>query len=193
MAIFKFKLNRARWHPYQSDRNDFKTAALKDARIKKLFRMKDEGAYSLDTQSLIQEIEDMHLARRFRNVKTDEILGSAQKRLIDWTSEIVRDRGRCVSIKMECFKVQRLLERQLKDIRAYLQVTYRAELTREYNTLKDKTNAVDEILEPFNKFSSKLDTVLTLSNILIEDLDKAHWSKDSIIQTLNLYYGKTAT
>lgn len=164
----------------------FKQKALEDTRIVKLFRMKDEGAYAINTGELIQELEDAHMARHFKSFKQNDFIQSAQRKLIEWTAEIERNRGRCVTIKLQCVKIHAVLEQQIKAVKSYLLTKYREELSAEHNTVNAKSEAVNSLLEPFNKLLKKLEVVLKVCDIIIDDLAKAHFSKESMIKILTM-------
>jgi hypothetical protein len=170
----------------------FKEKALEDKRIIKLFNMKDEGAYAINTGELIQELEDAHMARQFKSFKENEFLASAQRKLIQWTAEVERNRGRCITIKIQCVKIHSVLEQQIKAVKSYLLTKYREDLAAEHNTVGAKSEAVNSLLEPFNKLLKKLEVVIKVCDIVIDDLNKSHFSKESMIKILEMNYGRAS-
>jgi hypothetical protein len=163
---------------------------LDDSRIVKLFRMREHGAYSINTTELMNEIEDIHLMRRFRNIRTDEFLKSSQRKVIDWELENKSLRSRVVTIKLRALKAKRLLDEHLKVSTNYILTAYSDNLKQIFTTISARKEAVSLLLEPFSRLQFKLETVLQLADILIADLDAGHWSANIVIEALKLDFDR---
>lgn len=156
--------------------SQFLRAVERNKRIKKMRNMLQFGVYAVDTGKYIKEIEMLHETRSWRAYAVKEVLQSAQKALVTANMQNSSYRSRGVAIKMHCFKISALLDEHLGKAHSYLETKYSDMLRAEHSTIKGRDQAIRFVLEDFYTLRHKLNTVMKLADMLIEDLDSTGWS-----------------
>jgi len=161
------------------------SAIKKDKRIIKLFSMIENGTYALNTSSLLNEIESLHRLREVRTLKTETVLHSFQAKFLSAVLQNQAYRSRIVEISMQCFRIDARLSEHLEALRPYLKDKY-GEYLSQYKTINDRESVINSVLEPAIRLQKKLNSVIKMAEMAIDDLDQAAWSFKNIIQTMNL-------
>lgn len=157
-------------------RGRFQEAVQRNKRMKKLLRLRESGVFAVDTDRYIKDLEQLHSSRLFRAWESKDVLSSAQMHIVKGAMQNSAYRSNAVTIKMTCFKVSRLLEKQIKAAASYLSSHYSEILRSEYSTIKEREKAIELVLEDFTKLKDDLESVVKLADILINDLDQTYWS-----------------
>lgn len=153
----------------------FLRMARDDPRMTKLGRMRESGVYSIDTEALIKELEGMHSSRQSRTIKARTMLRDTETSM-NMVLENQAFRSRVVQIKITCYKTKALLDEQLSLMTKYLLTKFASQLSLEFSTQKAKADAVATCLSDFSKLQSKLAIVMTISDMIANDLDQSYWS-----------------
>jgi len=168
-------------------RSAFVTAAKEDLRMKKMFRLLESGIYhKVDPDTLIKELETLHTSKSIHGLKFETIEASPKKYLTKAIQENQGFRSRAVAIKIDCYRTANLLQEHIESMVKYLTTKYNVQLSAEFKTAKDKSAAIDFLLEDFYELKKKLDTVLWVADQIVADLDKAGWSIANVIKLFEL-------
>ena len=170
--------------------SQFERLAKKNKRVVKLEKMMDSGLFSIDTHKLTNELFTLHGTRNIRNLSSSDVLGSAQKKLLDIALENVAKRSRCVEIKMKAYRVARSLEQHLADMFNYLYSRYSDQLREEFRAITDRKSAVTAILQPFYNLLHKLKTVESLADMVISDCDQTGYATTNMTKAIEIAFAR---
>jgi hypothetical protein len=169
-------------------KSSFLKLVKKDDRIKRMDRVIESNKSAINTLAYIKELENMQASRKFRTFTATEIISNVQKRLIEASVENSAQRSRCVEIKLKCFKLYRVLKKYIETSKIYLLTKYQNDLKIAYSTIKSREDAVNSVLETYIKVIDKLETVIQLADMVIDDIDQSHWSLSLMQKTMEMTY-----
>jgi hypothetical protein len=164
----------------------FESMVRKDARVLKMHRYDQAGHYKMPFRKMTQHILDLQANRRHRLIGVTDILPDAQTKVIDWSTGMSATFSRVNKIRMHAFAKKRLLDEHLKTVRKYLMEEYGAYLKAEISTIKGREYAAKEALRYFEDLSFRLESLILLSDMLIQELDKSGFSVNHSIQAIQL-------
>jgi hypothetical protein len=162
----------------------FHERVSRNKRVNEWLKMRESAVFVVNTDKLSREILSIHATKKFRSVEGKAVLQSAQKVLVEANAENNANRSRLAEIKLQCFRSKRLINETIIEVTLYLRTRYVEELKREYKTIGDRDAAIHKVLEDFHRMIYKLDSVIGLADISIEDIDKSSYSIKGINDTL---------
>lgn len=164
----------------------FYRLATADPRIASFLKGVRAGTYSLDTASMLDEIERMHMGRKLRVLTTQQVLARSQHELIDTNLQNQAYRSRCVEIKMRATRKINLLWERSEAARRYINIQWRSLLQQEFRTAGERKEAVEAVLSAVTNVTNQLEQVTTMADLVIDDLDTSGWAITRVINILNL-------
>lgn len=170
----------------EEDETSFKTAIKDDSHLSSVEAILETISLA-EMERYIAELEDMHRSRSVRTLNTKMLSsGKIQTKLTEAIIQNTALRSRVVEIKMRCFKIAKTLEDHAFNLKTYLKVEYGALLNTEFKTVADKNTAVEFPLENLRRYSQKLQMIISLADMVVNDIDQSSWAIKSIIDVLNI-------
>lgn len=134
----------------------------------------------------IDEMMGLHSKRGIRALNTTALLQSSVHVSIDTTIDNQAVRSRVVELKMRAFQKLLIVDEKLDRLIRYVQAHYAAVLATEAKTLADRKAIVQDQLRDVIKVKKRLEGVMKLADMVIEDCDAAGYSSLRINQMLEL-------
>ena len=169
---------------------NFQILATSNKRVRALHKALDNGSYSIDIEGIEKEIDQLHLTRKIRTLKTQEVISAFQAKFIEAALQNQAYRSRLVELKVKCFRVSAKLEEHIGVIRSYLATEYPNAL-KKYRTVKERRSAIDSVLERPIAFLNKLELKDKELETVIKDLDQCSFSLKHIIDAMAFNTDKT--
>jgi hypothetical protein len=119
------------------------------------------------------EISSLHVRRDIRALNSKELLQSAQRRTIDSNLDNQAVRSRCVEIQMTALKQKITFEEIVVDLRKYLTAKYGGYLKKNYGSAPERRAVIENALAKAVRMLNRLDHVIKLAGLVIEDADAA--------------------
>jgi hypothetical protein len=143
--------------------------------------------YQLDADSLIKEIEQIHKARavRFLTQSSPRFIEA----VVDASLMDQANRSRLAEISMACYKAESTLNDALVPLKSYLLMTYSADFSG-VRTKEERLQIINMALAPFTRFLDRITKTKTLASMVIDDVDKAHWTLRGHIEAMKLKSGR---
>lgn len=165
---------------------------LKDKRVKKFRDRVRKLRQNDNSDAYKEEMRSMHVTRRERRATAAKLIENAQRDLIDMVMRNQSIRSRIVEMKMEIFNVSALIEDHLAALTRYILHNYQSEVGHIVGskTKADREAFVKTMFERELSFKKKLDVVVKIADILIDDLDQAGWAVQRTTAVLQLTAGK---
>ena len=157
--------------------------AKNDKRVLALQKQLSNGLYHIDLEALETEIDSLHMNRKVRKLKTEEIISSFQKKFIDAALQNQAFRSRLVEIKVKNFRIAARLEEHLDVIKPYLRTQYADSLAK-FKTVADKNAAINNVLEKPMRFLQKLENLDKVLETLIKDIDQCSFALKHLIDAM---------
>lgn len=154
-------------------------------KVKKFKRMLEDGDFSVDISGFIDELDRMHKTRTIRLISKKDVLHNAQNKLIDASIQNQAYRSRCVEIKMICYRAESNIVQHKDLLINYLKATYKKALSV-YRTNSERDNVIGLVLNDSLYMIQQLQLVQELSDMIIDDIDKASWSLKTLIEVLKI-------
>jgi hypothetical protein len=117
-----------------------------------------------------EEINKLHAGRKSRLISRR----TPSKKLIDGLGQDQAYRSRLVEILLHINKVYGTLQELQEMTKDYILITYKEHYSS-FRSKGDREAAVKMVLAKSNRLLNKLDTLETLCNLVIGDIDKAYW------------------
>lgn len=157
----------------------FVEVARADPEIKRMKRLLKRGAFSLDIEALRHEIDNMHVGRLVRRLKTLEVIQQFQLKFVEAALQNQAYRSRIVEIKLKCYKTSALLGYLLEELRKRLNAEYREKLSA-YRTVRERESAIESVLARGLRKMAELDGLIEYGDLVIADIDQASWMLKSV-------------
>lgn len=154
-------------------------------KVKKFKRMLENGDFSVNVSEFLDELDRMHKTRTVRLITKKDVLHNAQNKLIDASIQNQAYRSRCVEIKMLCYRVESNITQHKEVLINYLKTTYKKALSI-YKTNAERDSVIETILSDSSWVIQQLQMIQELSDMIIDDIDKASWSLKTLIEVLKL-------
>ena len=156
----------------------------RDERVKRFIKTVNRGKVALDTTSMLNELEQLHAAKKIRVVTYKEVVRQGQKTLIKSGLQNQSYRSRCVEIKMKASRQYSVLSEHKDVLYKYILSEHRNKIPGK--TKEERNHYIDNILESANRLIYKLENVIEIADLVIDDCDKAAWVISQIVKTLEL-------
>jgi len=161
----------------------FTELAQKDKRVKALLKALHQGSYQIDLPALELEIDNLHLTRKIRTLKTQEVIASFQTKFLEAALQNQAYRSRLVEIKVKCFRIAAKLDEHISVVKTYLSMTYPNAL-KAYKTVAERRAAIESVLEEPFSFLKKLELKDKELAEVIKDTDQAGFAMKHIIEAM---------
>lgn len=145
----------------------------------------EAGEFNLNTDKFITEIQNMHITRKVRVLRADEILQDLNK-LIDALMQNQGIRSRITEIRMKCMSVSTNLNYKIETIMNYLQVRYREELKSLKGTQAERKAFLMEIFSFTTPAQQRLQVLQSYCELVINDIDQASWCLKAVIECVKM-------
>lgn len=157
---------------------------MKDSRVEKFIQIVKSKEEILDIKSLMDELERLQATKYLRVVEYNDIVRNSQKAIVKATLQNQSTRSRCVEIKLQVSRQYNVILEHKNLIYNYLIDSYRGRIPGKNK--EERTGYLENKLAPGNRLLAKLESVIELSDIIIDDCDKAAWATKSILDALVL-------
>jgi len=144
-------------------------------------RLQDDPIYTKNMRRVLKmqmkdeqwsdEISSLHVRRDVRALNSKELLQSAQRRMIDSNVDNQAVRSRCVEIQMMALKQKIVFEEIVTDLRKYLTAKYGVYLKKNYGSAPERRAVIESVLSKAVRMTDRLDHVIKLAGLVIEDAD----------------------
>lgn len=136
-------------------------------RIKKM-KMKDE--------LWVEELESLQVSRGIRSLNTTALLQSSVHNGIESNIDNQTVRSRCTEIKMKAMKQMVALKEAEKTLRSYITHKYNSRLNKLGSSVTERKQLVDFSLHKISIIIEKLEFVIKLADVVIDDCDAAGYT-----------------
>lgn len=155
----------------------------KSDRYKNLKQVIKSDSYSIAFESLKNELRVNHSSRKLSSLSPSN--PNFGKKLVEASMVEVSIRSRAVEMKVLATDVSRYLERSLKYFGDYVTTEFSDGLSV-FSTIKERTQFIARLLEPFYKHLDKLQTFIEIVDMYISDIDKASYAAKNIVSTFEV-------
>lgn len=158
---------------------------LEDEKIKSFKESYEKGNYDLNTDKLIKEIQQAHIVRNVRLLRSEDISENINI-VIDAVAQNQSIRSRIVEIKMDCTRVCIKLKFKKESLINYLYAKYREELKSLKGTQADRNAFIQELFSFITPSLTRLQVLQDFCDLVLNDIDQASWALKSIIDCLKI-------
>lgn len=172
----------------KQDLERIKRKVNKDKKLTKLNeRFDSHPSYNLPVRELYEEIENLHMTRKTRQLKRNS--DSFTQDLMDGMLQDQSVRSRLTEIIMTCLSVTKSLRETLDNLSGYISVEYADELSI-LRTKAERTNFVDKhILATYYKYVRRVEKLRESAELVIVDIDKAGFNYKGLIEAAKMVSG----
>ena len=146
--------------------------ALKEDQIY-LRKMQRITRMELKDESWLEELERLHAARDIRSLNSRALLQSSQKIAIDNNIDNQSVRSRCVEIKIRALKQLVAYQNTMKFLKKYIPAKFAKAIKSHGGTMTERKAIVDYLLNDLSELIDRLDHVVHICDVIIEDCDAA--------------------
>lgn len=136
--------------------------------------------FAPDAEQLRKEVFSTHASRDTRALQPGKILQSSAHNIIDASAEEVSDRSRLIEVKMQCVAEIEKLKEDLGALSRYIIVRYDTALKARHKSVTDRKAYVQAVLDKYYKRVRELEGLVTLIDLVVEDIDSASWALNRI-------------
>lgn len=135
-------------------------------KVKRILKMESKD------EAWIAELTDLQVSRGVGALTVTGLLANSKHESLTSNIDNQRIRSRCSVIKIYALKQVVVIEETLKYLRKYILYKFADEL-KVYSTLAAKKNAIELVLERPAQMLDRLNAVIKIADIVIEDSDQA--------------------
>lgn len=139
----------------------------------------------VDTESLLTEVENLNNMRQVR--KLNNTSPDFVDRVIKAAISDQSIRSRLTEILTEVIRIRRTVESALDSFVAYGLNKYKDTLGT-LRTKGDKETAIKGFLSRYYKYLDDVVTLQQVITVVVEDLDKSHWTLKTVVEALKLIH-----
>jgi hypothetical protein len=153
--------------------------ALKADRIylKKIQRI---AKMELRDESWLQELESLHARRDIRALNSTALLQSSQKIALDNNIDNQAVRSRCVEVKIRALRTLVAYQKTHKFLKNYIPAKFASLLKDMGGTAAERKAILEYVLNDITDLIERLEHVVNIADIIIEDCDQAGWTLNRI-------------
>ena len=133
---------------------------------------------------MLDELESLHARRDIRALRSEGLLQSSQLIALDNNIDNQSVRSRCVELKIKALRQSVTYTEVIKKLKRYIPVKFNKFLTKQASTVTERKLWVDYVLEPIVSKAERLDHVVHICDVIIEDCDSAGFTLKRINETL---------
>lgn len=157
-----------------------------DDRYKRLSKMFATESYFRipfsEWQAEIDSIQRLRPTRYLRPTESGFIM-----KLAEASTQEQSSRSRLVEMRVHCIKVEFKLNRALSLLEDHLLLRYSSELARAKSTQAERARIIKIALSKFRDFLTNTETIKQMTEEVIGDIDKAHWSMRLDVQAFDMH------
>ncbi len=148
----------------------------------KKFRKQIQNLWKPEFDTQLDELRTLHGSRRTRTLNTGFPTG---RKVIEATAQDMAVRSRCVEIAMDGTIVKNGMQVALSTIQKYLEAKY-YDFMKElgFSGVNDRKSLVAALLNPFQAKYDRVNTLITIADMVIADCDKAGYGIKAINDAL---------
>lgn len=158
-------------------------AVFKEDRIIKK-RLRGISEFGKKTDVWLEDLINLQMSLPVKALNTSGLLASAQHMLVDANISTQASRSSSVHIKMLAFKEHLLVKETLNRLRGYILSNYTDELRQISKTITERKAYVDSFLERYRSIENRLDAVVKLADMVIDDATATGFTLKRIQETL---------
>lgn len=155
----------------------------KSKRYKNLKQVLQSDSYSIAFETLKKELRVNHSSRKLTGLSASD--PNFGKKLVEASIVEVSIRSRAVEMRVMATDVSKYLERSLKYFSDFVTTEYSDGLSV-FSTIKERTQFIARLLEPFYKHLDKLQTFIEIVDMYIGDIDKTSYAAKNIVSTFEV-------
>lgn len=158
-----------------------------DARVVKLETLFFESAaYDFDIKRLMDEVKSIHKLRRSRKLALDPENVNNVKAISEAVLMDQGNRSRLAEIQITALQAGRTLAKALKRLEQYILLEHRETLAM-VRTKEERLMVVRRALDQLYEFVEECALLEDMALVVIEDVDRAHWSMKALSDANNMY------
>ena len=138
-------------------------------KIKRILRME------MRDDNWLEELERLHAARDIRALNSTSLLQSSQKIALDNNIDNQSVRSRCVEIKIRALKQLLIFKNTQKFFKRYIPARYAKEL-KVFGSITERKMIVEYLVENLTDLIDRLEHVVHICDVVIEDCDQAGYT-----------------
>lgn len=139
---------------------------------------------ALDLEALRQELSAMHASRPVRIMSTKMVLQSSATNITDSTLADMTSRSRAVAVKIDVLNELLVRKRIMSVLKKYIFTEYSKELKSNFSTVAAQKSFIDVMLDKQIQVSEDMEQLITIADLVIEDIDQSGWGLKRIQETL---------
>ncbi len=143
-------------------------------------KMKRISRMPVNDEAWLAELESLHARRDIRALNSTALLQSSQKIAIDNNIDNQMVRSRCVEIKIKALKQLLVFKNTMDFFRKYIPAKFAASLKAMSGTVTERKATVDYILNNLDDLIERLEHVVHIADVIIEDCDQAGFTMKRI-------------
>jgi len=147
-------------------------------------RIRGISEYGKKSDIWLEDLTNLQISLPIRALNTSGLLSSAQHTLVDSNISVQSNRSRAVHIKMLAFKEHLFVKETLNRLRGYILSNYTEELRGISKTITERKAYVDSFLEKYHSIENRLDAVVKLADMVIDDATASGFTLKRIQETL---------
>lgn len=155
----------------------------KSTRYKNLKQVLKSDSYNIAFENLKNELRVNHASRKLTGLSSSDV--NFGKKLVTASIVEVSIRSRAVEMRVMATDVAKYLERSLKYFGDYVTTEFSDGLSV-FSTIKERSQFISRLLEPFYKHLDKLQTFIEIIDMYISDIDKASYAAKNIVATFEV-------
>lgn len=152
-------------------------------RYKNLKQVLKSDSYNIAFENLKSELRINHSSRKLTSLSASD--PNFGKKLVEASIVEVSIRSRAVEMRVMATDVSKYLERSLKYFGDYVTTEFSDGLSV-FSTIKERTQFISRLLEPFYKHLDKLQTFIEIVDMYIGDIDKTSYAAKNIVSTFEV-------
>ncbi len=160
----------------------------KDPQYATFLRILETTRKNLDTETATAEAKALHASRTSRSLSGKDRYSS--KSLIDANLRDLSTRARLVEIRVTNDRKLSHLKEAAEALKKYVSTEYVDELKSDFSTAGQRSDFVDRVLKSANALLAEGESLLSVLDFLIKDIDQASHSMRHVVDCLKLLENK---
>ena len=146
---------------------------------------KESDLYTIDFESLYNELKNSHVTRQIRLISTEDILRNTTS-VINALRENQAKRSYCVEVKLTIQKRKMLLESNIESISLYIRKKFQTLINSTFSNQTDKTSYIKSLFDDMQETLNNYNTLISFCDVVIDDIDHTYWTYKSIIDCIKI-------
>ncbi len=160
----------------------------KDPQYDTFLRILETTRKKLDVEAAVEEAKGLHASRTSRSLSGADRYSA--KKIIDATLRDLSTRARLVEIRVANDRKLSHLKEAAEALRRYLSTEYVDELKEDFSTAGQRSSFVDRVLKNANALLAEGESLLSVLDFFIKDIDQSSHSVRHVVDCLKLLENK---